>query len=145
MKLKSVLQRRFDLDEEAIQRLENFYGLRPVSNIIQNMRGLINITLMIGDHYVLTAFRQKGQEEVRNLVDLLNSMPEVPLPNPVEGREGYILILNNLPIVITERIEGKHYIGLDHARKEPMPKKAHHNAAKIFWEIHLFLFYVYEL
>lgn len=130
----SSLYADIEIDSRKLEECAEYYGITTVENIIQNTRGLVNVTLEYGNFFI-TIFGKKQAAELEAIAEMLNGI-EVPITKPLRGDNGYVFQFGDLPCLATRRIKGSHYVDVKHEKKHPLPKNAHREIARVFWNLH---------
>lgn len=124
------------LSTQEKEAITCFYSLDKGLSWTPNQRGLINLTYEIGETSFLTIFKQKNSDQLETLGQMIEHIPtDIPIARPRKGASGYTLNLNSGKTLLTNRLAGMHYVGLDHSDKIPIPHQLHKELAAFFWKL----------
>ncbi len=118
------------------QTISDFYGVDLSDPWKRNPRGLVNVGYEIGDDFFLTLYGRRTQDQIEACAEVANDMQvSIPITRPVIGQMGYTLQLDIGTTLLTPRLLGRHYVGIAHTQKEPIPLDLHISLAAFFWQV----------
>lgn len=112
------------------------YSVRLPSHITGDTRGAVNKTFFLGREYVLTIFQNRKPDEVIAISEIVRRDSSGLLPKIVGSNKGPISFVSGKPAILWHRINGRHYVGVDHSRKRPIPSIVHAEIARSYWALH---------
>lgn len=117
------------------QRISNFYGVCLPDSWKRNSRGLVNVSYEIGNTFFLAFHRRKTQDQVEACAEVATDLQaSIPITRPVKGKTGYTLQTAVGITLLTPRLPGRHYVGIAHTQKSPIPLDLHTSLAAFFWQ-----------
>ncbi|MFI5270964.1 MAG: phosphotransferase [Candidatus Saccharimonadales bacterium] len=126
------------LSSAEIQRVSSNYAIDPIGPVGVNQQGITNETIELGNEHFLTIFKWRDTTELEAIAYAANSLsPDVPLVRPIMGENGYVFETDGGPALLTPRIAGKHYVGINQLDKKPIPSEIHPSLARSFWALQL--------
>lgn len=127
------------LSGPALEGISSFYSLGPLSEISQEMRGLINSTFYLtarNNRYVATLFRSKSRIQVQEIAEIMHSLRELPIAKPLLGQSGYVHTIEAVPVILSPFIQGTHSVSEEHTIKTHLKASTHADVACLFWSLH---------
>ena len=123
------------LSVQEKQRISNFYEVNLPDPWRINPRGLVNVGYVIGANFFLALHVGRPQDQIEACAEVANDMEaSIPIVRPVKGQTGYTLQTTAGATLLTPRLPGKHYVGIAHTQKEPIPYDLHATLATFFWQ-----------
>jgi len=124
------------LSPQDKQRISDFYGVSSASSWRRNPRGLVNVGYEIGDNFFLTLYGRRTQDQIEACAEVANAMRDsIPIARPTKGQMRYALQLDKGSTLLAHRLPGRHYVGIAHTQKDPIPLDLHATLATFFWQV----------
>lgn len=118
------------------QELCEKYGLQDDIKIKPDNRGMINSTFFIGEERVLTIFLNRSGNQVDLIAEIVRNDKSGLMPPIIESSFGPVIVIDNSPAIMWQRIDGKHFVRRDHSDKVAIPEEGHISIAQSFWSLH---------
>lgn len=127
---------RVEIHPDEKRNVEQYFDLETGGEWCENQRGLVNTTFELQDgNFFLTIYEGRSTEHAEAVAEAAVGMPgHVPISRPIYGKQSFSVEIDNKPALLTPALPGRHYVGILHTDKLPIPPLLHVALTPFFWQ-----------